>query len=112
SPSQLRRRRGPTVGVRRYRLTPRSEFTRRARGARCVGGKHSRRNGSLRASGRVRSARRRSRAPVSGRAATGVGFDIDHTIAIDNKLERVAFLRLLETIAGDGGRVAEILNDE
>ncbi|MGB8519138.1 MAG: HAD family hydrolase [Candidatus Tumulicola sp.] len=45
-------------------------------------------------------------------AATGVGFDIDHTIVIDNKLERVAFLRLLETIVNDGGRVPENLNDE
>ncbi len=44
-------------------------------------------------------------------AATGVGFDIDHTIVIDNKLERVAFLRLLETIVGDGGRMVGNLND-
>ena len=28
----------------------------------------------------------------------GIGFDIDHTLAIDNRLERVAFLRLLEAI--------------
>jgi HAD superfamily hydrolase (TIGR01662 family) len=45
-------------------------------------------------------------------AATGVGFDIDHTIAIDNKLERVAFLRLLEMILDDGGHVLGSLNDE
>lgn len=45
-------------------------------------------------------------------AAAGVGFDIDHTIAIDNKLERVAFLRLLETILDDGGRALGSLNDE
>ena len=42
----------------------------------------------------------------------GVGFDIDHTIAIDNKLERVAFLRLLEQIVDDGGRMLGNLNDE
>ena len=36
-------------------------------------------------------------------SAVGVGFDIDHTLAIDNKLERVAFLRLLERIIIDGG---------
>ena len=46
------------------------------------------------------------------RAQTGVGFDIDHTIAIDNKLERVAFLRLLEAILADGGRALGSLNDE
>ena len=44
--------------------------------------------------------------------ATGVGFDIDHTIAIDNKLERVAFLRLLEAILADGGHALGSLNDE
>jgi HAD superfamily hydrolase (TIGR01549 family) len=33
----------------------------------------------------------------------GVGFDIDHTLCIDNKLERVAFLHLLERIVEDGG---------
>ena len=32
-----------------------------------------------------------------------VGFDIDHTLCIDNKLERVVFLRLLERIVEDGG---------
>jgi HAD superfamily hydrolase (TIGR01549 family) len=32
-----------------------------------------------------------------------VGFDIDHTLCIDNKLERVAFLHLLERIVIDGG---------
>lgn len=36
-------------------------------------------------------------------AGIGVGFDIDHTLAIDNKLERVAFLRLLERVIIDGG---------
>jgi HAD superfamily hydrolase (TIGR01509 family) len=32
-----------------------------------------------------------------------VGFDIDHTLCIDNKLERVAFLHLLERLVADGG---------
>ncbi|MEO6836662.1 MAG: hypothetical protein ABI231_12265, partial [Candidatus Tumulicola sp.] len=45
-------------------------------------------------------------------AVTGVGFDIDHTIAIDNKLERVAFLRLLELVAADGGHLLGSLADE
>jgi HAD superfamily hydrolase (TIGR01509 family) len=36
-------------------------------------------------------------------SAIGVGFDIDHTLCIDNKLERVAFLRLLERVQADGG---------
>lgn len=34
----------------------------------------------------------------------GVGFDIDHTLLIDNKLERVAFLHLLDEIVERGGR--------
>ena len=33
-----------------------------------------------------------------------VAFDIDHTLLIDNKLERVAFLHLLEHVIDDGGR--------
>jgi putative hydrolase of the HAD superfamily len=45
-------------------------------------------------------------------ALAGVGFDIDHTIAIDNKLERVAFLRVLEMILDDGGRVLGSLAEE
>jgi len=36
-------------------------------------------------------------------AIGGIGFDLDHTLVIDNKLERVAFLRLLEEIERDGG---------
>jgi len=36
-------------------------------------------------------------------APCGVGFDIDHTLCIDNKLERVAFLHLLNQIVDDGG---------
>lgn len=42
----------------------------------------------------------------------GIGFDIDHTLAIDNKLERVAFLRLLEQIIAAGGRPLGSLADE
>ena len=45
-------------------------------------------------------------------ARTGIGFDIDHTIAIDNKLERVAFLRLLEIVIDDGGYALGSLDDE
>lgn len=33
----------------------------------------------------------------------GIGFDIDHTLVIDNKLERVAFLHLLERVMARGG---------
>lgn len=45
-------------------------------------------------------------------AAIGVGFDIDHTIAIDNKLERVALLRLLESVVDAGGRALGSLEEE
>jgi HAD superfamily hydrolase (TIGR01509 family) len=45
-------------------------------------------------------------------AIAGVGFDLDHTIAIDNKLERVAFLRLLELVCADGGHALGTLTDE
>jgi putative hydrolase of the HAD superfamily len=37
-------------------------------------------------------------------AVCGIGFDLDHTLAIDNRLERVAFLRLLEAVLAEGGR--------
>ena len=36
-------------------------------------------------------------------AACAVGFDIDHTLCIDNKLERVAFLHLLNRVIDEGG---------
>jgi putative hydrolase of the HAD superfamily len=42
----------------------------------------------------------------------GIGFDLDHTLAIDNRLERVAFLRLLETLLSEGGRAVGTLSDE
>lgn len=42
----------------------------------------------------------------------GIGFDLDHTLVIDNKLERVAFLRLLEEIERDGGRGCGNLDEE
>lgn len=45
-------------------------------------------------------------------AVRGIGFDLDHTLAIDNRLERVAFLRLLERILAEGGRYAGTLTDE
>src|SRR5579864_290719 len=43
---------------------------------------------------------------------TALGFDIDHTLGIDNKLERVAFLRLLDAICEDGGRTLGTLVEE
>jgi HAD superfamily hydrolase (TIGR01549 family) len=49
---------------------------------------------------------------VTASEATGVGFDVDHTIAIDNKLERVAFLHLLELIGDERGSECGNLNDE
>ena len=46
----------------------------------------------------------------------GIGFDFDHTLGIDNKLERVAFLHLLEsfpkqelTLAQETARIDELL---
>lgn len=43
---------------------------------------------------------------------TGIGFDLDHTLAVDNALERVTFERLLETILAEGGRTCGTLTDE
>ena len=45
-------------------------------------------------------------------AVRGIGFDIDHTLAIDNRLERVALLRLLEFVLARGGRALGTLADE
>ncbi len=45
-------------------------------------------------------------------AVRGIGFDLDHTLAIDNRLERVVFLRLLERILAEGGRYEGTLTDE
>lgn len=47
-----------------------------------------------------------------GQPSFAVGFDIDHTLCIDNKLERVAFLHLLERIVADGGSACGSLADE
>jgi HAD superfamily hydrolase (TIGR01549 family) len=41
-----------------------------------------------------------------------VGFDIDHTLLIDNKLERVAMLHLLQGIRDEGGMVFDSLAKE
>jgi putative hydrolase of the HAD superfamily len=41
-----------------------------------------------------------------------VGFDFDHTLGIDNKLERVAFLRLLELLITAGGKALGTLEEE
>jgi HAD superfamily hydrolase (TIGR01509 family) len=41
-----------------------------------------------------------------------IGFDIDHTLAIDNKLERIAFLRLLARVEREGGRARGTLDEE
>jgi HAD superfamily hydrolase (TIGR01509 family) len=42
----------------------------------------------------------------------GVGFDLDHTLLFDNKLERVAFMRLLELVLRDGGHTIGNLYEE
>jgi putative hydrolase of the HAD superfamily len=41
-----------------------------------------------------------------------IAFDIDHTLAVDNKLERIAFLRLLARIDREGGRALGTLDQE
>ncbi len=46
------------------------------------------------------------------RRASAVGFDIDHTLCIDNRLEHVAFLHLLERIVDDGGSPLGTLTEE
>jgi HAD superfamily hydrolase (TIGR01509 family) len=45
-------------------------------------------------------------------APCAVGFDIDHTLCIDNKLERVAFLHLLVQVIDDGGVALGSLAEE
>jgi HAD superfamily hydrolase (TIGR01509 family) len=42
----------------------------------------------------------------------GVGFDLDHTLAIDNRLERVAFLHMTNALLAEGGRTVGTLADE
>lgn len=44
--------------------------------------------------------------------SVGIGFDIDHTLLIDNKLERVAFLHLLDEVVRRGGGPLGSLADE
>ena len=46
------------------------------------------------------------------RALPAIGFDFDHTLGIDNKLERVVFLRLLEILIDRGGRALGNLDEE
>jgi HAD superfamily hydrolase (TIGR01509 family) len=45
-------------------------------------------------------------------AIQGIGFDLDHTLAIDNHLERVALLRLLKSVSSRGGQVLGTLADQ
>jgi HAD superfamily hydrolase (TIGR01549 family) len=68
-------------------------------------------------SGRLRAHRHRPQSEISTtqRTSTPVrafGFDIDHTLGIDNKLERVAFLRLLDAICEQGGKCLGTLAQE
>jgi HAD superfamily hydrolase (TIGR01509 family) len=46
------------------------------------------------------------------RRVRAVGFDFDHTLGIDNKLERVAFLRLLDSACTQGGQCIGTLAEE
>ncbi len=46
------------------------------------------------------------------RRIRAVGFDFDHTLGLDNKLERVAFLRLLDDVCVQGGRCIGTLAQE
>jgi putative hydrolase of the HAD superfamily len=46
------------------------------------------------------------------RRIRAVGFDFDHTLGIDNKLERVAFLRLLDAACERGGQCVGTLAQE
>jgi HAD superfamily hydrolase (TIGR01509 family) len=42
----------------------------------------------------------------------GIGFDLDHTLAIDNRLEQVALLQLLDALVLKGGQTVGTLADE
>ncbi len=53
-----------------------------------------------------------SKLSVFPKPVTALGFDIDHTLGIDNKLERVAFLRLLDAICAEGGTCLGTLAQE
>ncbi len=45
-------------------------------------------------------------------ALVGIGFDLDHTLAIDNRLERVAMLRLFDLLLERGASPVGTLADE
>lgn len=45
-------------------------------------------------------------------AVRAIGFDLDHTLAIDNQLERVALLRLLDVLLSEGARTIGTFADE
>jgi HAD superfamily hydrolase (TIGR01509 family) len=48
---------------------------------------------------------------MDARPVVGVGFDIDHTLVIDNKLERIAMLQMLETIQDRGGTCGNLVEE-
>jgi HAD superfamily hydrolase (TIGR01509 family) len=48
---------------------------------------------------------------MNDRQVVGVGFDIDHTLVIDNKLERIAMLQMLESIEKDGGTCRNLVEE-
>src|SRR5579859_5572124 len=49
---------------------------------------------------------------MRGSVRVAFGFDIDHTLGIDNKLERVTFLHLLEEVCARGGHALGTLDQE
>ena len=54
----------------------------------------------------------KARVPSDAVKISAIGFDFDHTLGIDNKLERVAFLRLLDAVCAQGGRYVGTLAQE
>ncbi len=45
-------------------------------------------------------------------AARAIAFDIDHTLVVDNKVERIGFLRLFARIDAEGGKPLGTLDQE
>ncbi len=59
----------------------------------------------------IRSRRYRPGTNV-GMPRRAVAFDIDHTLVVDNKIERIAFLRLLLRVDREGGHALGTLDEE
>jgi HAD superfamily hydrolase (TIGR01509 family) len=48
---------------------------------------------------------------MNDKQVVGVGFDIDHTLVIDNKLERIAMLQMLDAIQKAGGSCGNLVEE-